>query len=302
MAKMANRLVSRALQAYILRTIKYIPIPARILDKIFDSFNLRPLLHNALNRYRYLTDSDIRSRNAAFNKQGAPDGLPLPPPQLVHLVIGINDIERFYHKSAESAQCIKSILERNGLCINSFDSILDFGCGCGRIMRHWNTLSGPKLYGSDYNPRLIKWCEKSLTFAEFKLNQSASRLDYEDDKFDFIYAISVFTHLDKNLQVFWISELTRVLKHGGYLLITILGTTGLHKRAPRLTPKQRQEFESGQLILVNEKYSGTNMCGAFHPEQYVSQHLAKGLTIVDFIPAFRNSDQDAFLLRKPLKT
>ena len=299
MAKIANNLVSQALLAYTLRTIKYIPIPVRILDKIFDSFNLLPLLYSAFSRYRYLSDSDIRSRNAQFKKQGAPDGLPLPPPQLVYIVGGHYDIEKFYRKGALGAQCIRSILESNGLDINAFESILDFGCGCGRIMRHWNTLSGPRLYGSDYNPHLIKWCEKSLTFAEFKLNQYASRLDYKDNRFDFIYAISLFTHLDKDLQSFWISELTRVLKPGGYLLITVHGTT----RLQQLTPKQREEFESGQVIILNEKYSGTNVCNTYHPEEYVRQNLAKGLILVDFIPGgAEDANQDALVLRKPMNT
>lgn len=279
--------------------MKYKTFIYNIIKKVFGIFNLDAFAQDIYNRCRYLIDFNIQSRNARFKNQGLPDGLPAPLPQLIYLVTGQYDIESFYQNGVQGSESIKSILENNGLEINAFESILDFGCGCGRIMRHWKTLSGPKLYGSDYNPLLVNWCKKSLTFAEFKLNISCSMLDYNDDKFDFIYVISVFTHLDEQLQRFWIRELSRILNPGGYLYITVHGTTRLHQ----LTPRQRQAFESGQIVVVNEKDSGTNRCGTYHPEQYVRQKLCKDLTVVDFVPGgAKDANQDAFLLQKPIKS
>src|SRR5262249_52972949 len=159
------------------------------------------------NRCRYLMNFEVRSRNARFRQRGAPDGLPIPPPQLVYLVTGQYDAEAFYHNGALGAACIRGILQNNGLAIDAFESILDFGCGCGRVLRHWKTLRGPKLYGMDYNPRLVNWCRTALTFAEFQLNRISSALAYRENTFDFIYAVSVFTHLTEARQDFWIGEL-----------------------------------------------------------------------------------------------
>jgi ubiquinone/menaquinone biosynthesis C-methylase UbiE len=57
-------------------------------------------------------------------------------------------------------------------------------------------------------------------FAQFEVNGLAPPLAYEANHFDFIYALSVFTHLPESLQTAWMSELARVLKPGGYLLMT----------------------------------------------------------------------------------
>jgi SAM-dependent methyltransferase len=206
------------------------------------------------------------------------------------------DLDGYYNRGLKGANCIKAVLEKNNLDIDSFDSILDFGCGCGRIIRHWNVLNSPKLCGCDYNKRLVNWCVESIPFAEFKHNQARSRLDYTDGTFDFIYVLSVFTHLKEDLQYFWIDELSRVLAPGGYLYITVYGTT----RTGKLTPAQYQQYESEQLVLVYSNLSGTNACNAYHPEEYVRRNLKKELDVVDFVAAGQEDiDQDVFLLRKP---
>jgi ubiquinone/menaquinone biosynthesis C-methylase UbiE len=239
-----------------------------------------------------------RFRNARFKEQGLlPDGLPIPPAQLIFLVYGGYDKKGVYNEGALGVECIKNILKKNGLEINAFGSILDFGCGCGRILRHWKTLSGPKIHGSDYNPSLVNWCQKSLSFAEVKQNKPYAKLDYENDKFDFIYVISVFTHLNATLQNFWIDELTRVLKPGGYLLITVHGNARMSACA-----EERRKFESGQLVVVDSKYLGTNFCNSFQSEMQVRKWLRQKLAIVDFVPGgAKDAHQDQYLLQKPIK-
>lgn len=269
-----------------------------IIRKIFYAFNLVGILIGIYNKYKYLTDFKIKSRNVQFTVKGAPDGLPLPPPQLVYLITGNYNIEGYYYNGVQGAESIRSILVRNGLNIDTFEAILDFGCGCGRIIRNWSTLSGPKFYGTDYNPKLINWCQRSLNFAEFRLNKLYSTLEYEDNKFDFIYVISVFTHLTEKLQKFWITELARILKKGGLLLIATHGTTRLHE----LPHKERREFEKGQLIVLGERFAGTNLCAAYHAPQYIRNNWTKELVLVDFIPGgAKDVNQDAYLLRKPIK-
>jgi 2-polyprenyl-3-methyl-5-hydroxy-6-metoxy-1,4-benzoquinol methylase len=224
------------------------------------------------------------------------DGLPLPPGELIALVTSIYDQEVFYRTGSIGAESIKQILEANDLNINEFDSILDFGCGCGRIMRHWKTLDGPRLFGTDYNPYLIEWSQKNLLFAEFQTNQLIGQLDYKDNAFEFIYTISIFTHLEERLQHFWIEELRRILKPGGYLLLTVHGETRLHE----LTPAQLTRFQAGEVVVVYPELSGSNSCSTYHPEKYVREVLAQNFDLVAFVPGgARDANQDMYLLRKP---
>ncbi len=217
------------------------------------------------------------------------------PATIAYLVTNTYTHEWFYQSGIRGSQCIRDILKRNNFEVDKFSSILDFGCGCGRIMRHWKNLKGPKLYGSDYNPRLVKWCDFNLPFAEFAVNSLESGFKYEDEKFDFIYAISVFTHLTEKMGLFWISELDRVLKPGGIMYLTFMGTT----RAPSLPKELRACFEAGQLVVTGAKHTGRNTCAAFHPEQYIRNVFARGLNVLDFIPGgATDAFQDVFLLQK----
>jgi len=61
---------------------------------------------------------------------------------------------------------------------------------------------------------------RPIPFAEFDINALSPPLVYGEGSFGLIYTFSVFTHLSEALQVSWLAELSRVLKPGGYLLLT----------------------------------------------------------------------------------
>ncbi|MFC1496431.1 class I SAM-dependent methyltransferase [Candidatus Margulisiibacteriota bacterium] len=269
----------------------------QLIKEALIPLGLSELASKIYNYTIFLPDIKLHYNNLMFRLKGASDKLPLPPTHLIFFVGGFN-INIHYNSGVEGAICIKNALMKNGLDIKKFNNILDFGCGLGRIMRQWKTLEGPKLYGTDYNPRLIKWCKKSFPFAEFKTNILSPNLTYESNKFDFIYVISVFTHLDEKLQYGWIDELTRILNPGGYLLITLKTTTS----QVQLSPEQKKEFNEGKLVILHDEYPGTNFCGVHHPEKFVREKLCKNLKIIDFIPnGSTDTDQDIYLIQKPMK-
>lgn len=153
---------------------------------------------------------------------------PIPPRDLIHLVIGVYDLKGFLESGATSADAIRDTLKEAGSGIEDMGFVLDFGCGAGRIMRHWKDLRGPSLHGTDYNPALVNWCARNLPFAEFKVNPLNGPLPYESDSFDLVYSYSVFTHLSNHLQGYWVGEMRRVLKPGGFLYVTLLGESYIH--------------------------------------------------------------------------
>ncbi|MFI5252974.1 MAG: class I SAM-dependent methyltransferase [Bacteroidota bacterium] len=271
----------------------------RNILQILDTTQLLVPLRGFYNWSRYFFNINVRKENRQFTKNGSPDGHPLPPPALIHLVCGSYSYSAFYENGKNGADCIRNILIKNNLRIEQFSSVYDFGCGCGRVMRHWHTLKNSKLYGSDYNPALIKWCRDFLPFAEFSVNPLAERTIYKDCQFEFIYSISVFTHLVEPMQHFWIGEMKRLLKPGGYLYVTTLGTTHLY----RLTIEERKLYDEGKLVVRHEKHPGSNFCLAFHPYQYFREFMCDGFTLIEYIPggAYDAAKQDVYLLRKNLK-
>ncbi len=267
-----------------------------LIDRVSLGVPLRNLYHDL----KYSLDFAFVARNRRYRAsvRGRPgsEGLPYPPPGLIYRVGAHFDQEQFEKSGRLGADNIRRILRENGSPLTGFASVLDFGCGCGRVMRQWVEESGPRFFGSDYQRALVRWCRRHLEFASFGRNGLASPLDFPDGTFDFVYAISVFTHLDRSAQFFWMGELARVLKPRGRLLITVHGTT----RRNELSPEEQADFEAGKPIVHQAKYSGSNVCATYHPRSYVQDVLGKGLRLLDFRPGGApDANQDAFLFEKP---
>ena len=265
----------------------------RSLDTL-DAFHVLMPVRSIYNWIRYVTNIKVHLRNARFRRRGVDDGLPLQPPKLIHFVSGMYDVEAFYCIGKEAVANIQKNLAKHGLSIDRFGSVLDFGCGCGRVLRHMSAFKNVRFFGTDYNPLLIQWCRENLPFAQFNVNTLSDKLRYDDEQFDFIYTISVFTHLPEKEQFFWIGELRRILKSGGYCYITVNGW--FH----RLTTKEKEAFARGEIVVQHELHPGTGTCHTYHPESYLRKHLAEGFDVVDFIPEGQvdAARQDVLLLRK----
>jgi SAM-dependent methyltransferase len=220
---------------------------------------------------------------------------PFPSPRMIYQVAGHFNVEHYHQSGLLSANLISATLKKNGLDINDFPRILDFGCGCGRVARHWQNLAGSDLYGCDYQGPLVRWCQKNLAFGRFEQNGLLSPLSYPDRTFGLVYVISVFTHLDEQGQHFWVGELSRILMDKGYLLVTVHGTT----RLTELSADELELFKSGRPIYHQKRYSGTNVCATYHPKPYVEEIFGRVFKLIDFVPGgARDANQDVYLFRK----
>lgn len=152
------------------------------------------------------------------NKAGGFENL--PPPVLRYRVNGTPKIDTFLDQGKKRADGIESCLRVLGKSLDSFENVLDFGCGCGRTIM-WFAEKKVKFHGTDIDSEAIQWCQNNLKFAKFAVNDTMPPLEYEDNKFDLIYAMSVFTHLDEYRQFQWLQELKRVLREKGILIITV---------------------------------------------------------------------------------
>jgi len=231
--------------------------------------------------------------NVGYRLAGNPDGILVPPTR----IFGANQVREiawFLHAGAMAFGAMKATLEKNGVDPGSFRSVLDFGCGCGRVIQRWKPYPNATLHGTDLAPELIAWCQRRLArVASFGVNDLTPPLDHPDESFDFVYALSVFTHLDEPGQQLWIKEMRRILKPGGYLYFT---THGMLRAA---SDEHRSEIERDGFTIRAPERSGENACAAFHSEAYIREKMAEGFECLEFSPnAARNSGQDATLFRK----
>jgi SAM-dependent methyltransferase len=240
----------------------------------------------------------VRSMRGSRDGEVDAGGLPVPPPRLRVEVAGTPGLEWFLDSGRQQAGIIRSAGERNGAPLESTRSLLDFGCGCGRVLRHWAGLEGPAIHGSDYNERLVGWCAANLSFVTASVNALAPPLRYEDAQFDFLYAISVFTHLPHDLERAWIDELSRITAPGGLLLLTTHGDS----YADRLDADERATYDSGEPVVRWPTVAGSNLCTTFHPDSYVRERLAPELELLEHTSdggTVGSRQQDLVVFRKP---
>jgi SAM-dependent methyltransferase len=256
---------------------------------VLDAFDRLHLARPAVRAYEYAlaARSSLLHRGAA-----ADDGLPLPPARMRAQVGPLHADARFFLESGRhNAELVGTLVP-----LEEVGALLDWGCGCGRVLRHWSSLEGTAVHGCDINPKMVEWCNAHLPFAAVKVNELSPPLPYAQDTFDLVYAFSVMTHLSEELQQQWVAECRRVLKPGGYLLFSTLGEYFVSR--DRLTPEERRSFESGNLVVLYQSSSGTSLCSAYHPPEYVARELADGFDVVSFRPTADDGRHDLHVLQK----
>ena len=225
----------------------------------------------------------------------ATDGLPVPAAALRYLVAGTIDVVWFLASGKLAAETVTDLLGRHGITWDQAKRVLDLGCGCGRVLRHFKSIAGVTFYGRDCNTPAIRWCKRYLGDL-FDVNALEPPLKYDKQSFDLIYAFSIFTHLTEALQIVWMSELPRILVSKGHLIISIRGNAYRNG----LSSADRKRYNQGHLVVKEPHIAGSNYCNAYHPEDYVRRSLAREFEVIDFIPegAKGNPPQDVYLLRK----
>jgi SAM-dependent methyltransferase len=238
--------------------------------------------------------------NIGYRLAGSLDGYPLPPAHLVDLVIGTRELAWYQLGGLFMHQAIAACLRRNGTPIESVGSMLDFGCGCGRISRWWAALRDQcEIWGCDYNPALVAWCQQELSgIAQYRVNQADPPLEFPDGKFEFVYAYSVFTHFAVNRQLPWFREMARVVKPGGLLLVTVHGRRVAWRLG--LSAEQLGQLEDRGMLAVGEERDGQNYCTAYHSHRFMTELKTIGLDMMDFLEGGvrDSSEQDMYLFRR----
>ena len=229
-----------------------------------------------------------KDRNRKFRKQYPNVGF--PPDYLMYESFQL-DYERYYINGLKTAEWLVDLVQKHKNLTGA--SVLDWGCGPARVVRHLPGLvEGGTFYGTDYNRQSIAWCSANFTDIYFHSNDLMPGLIYEKEWFDLVYGISIFTHLSKEAHEAWLNELIRVLKPGGILFITLHGKSF----AEKLTPKEKLLFDSEDLVVRGQVTEGHRTFTAFHPEKWV-RIWTLSLNVLEHIPG-TNGEQDVWIFRK----
>jgi SAM-dependent methyltransferase len=190
--------------------------------------------------------------------------------------------------------------------------VLDWGCGSGRVTRYLagdarrhSNLDG--IHGADIDGDNASWCGKNLGIDARKI-PLCPPTDFPDNFFDLVFGISVFTHLNEDVQFKWLAELRRIIRPGGMLLTTIHGMTAYQRvcmppsrpeLAENWAPENSGFFVSGsngQLAGFIE--SDDYYLNVFHRSEYIRKRWSDFFEVLEILPGAIGTHDLAVLRRK----
>lgn len=100
---------------------------------------------------------------------------------------------------------------------------LDYGCGWGRIASYMLTIGSPEQLDlcDAWQESLELARDAGFTNKLFKVSDIVLEEELQNHSYDFIYAMSIFTHLSREAFENNIKQLTGALTHGGRLYFTV---------------------------------------------------------------------------------
>ena len=149
-------------------------------------------------------------------------------------------------QSADFYKKLKQLYRRHGSAPLSRATVLDFGCGWGRLTRFLARDVAPgSLCGCDPYPGILDVCERTGVPGRLAPIPYISESLPFDDRFDLVYAFSVFTHLSEATHLASLRAIHAGLAEDGLLVATIRPPAyvqhGLHGAVPRASAAKKLE-------------------------------------------------------------
>lgn len=226
--------------------------------------------------------------------------VPLPA-QIDRVMSSVSKLDYLFTGYA-SFRVIQQILAaRTPMQLSVETAVLDWGVGCGRVARHF-AHAGMQVTGVDIDPQNAAWCKQHLT-GTYDAISSQPPTSLKSRSIDLVVGISIFTHLTEFDQFLWLEELSRILRPGGFALVTIQSEYALLRSA---TPVRRMLtlLQSG----IDDAVVGTRLDDVvgsesdyyretFHQHEYVRKTWSRWFDVVAIETGEHFSHQDYVVLR-----
>jgi SAM-dependent methyltransferase len=184
-------------------------------------------------------------------------------------------------------------------------TILDWGCGHGRVTRHFiSDWRQARISGADIDAENVAWCAQNLG-GRFSAVPLFPPTDLPEAGFDGIFGISVMTHLTAEAQAAWLGEIARLLKPDGVALITFAGSaatafSSVYRSDAWWKDWVDRGFDDAQHdpALDGKIGNDTYYRNTLHTTEYTRENWSKHIDVVDIIPSAIGYQDMAVLKRR----
>jgi SAM-dependent methyltransferase len=195
---------------------------------------------------RFLVKKLVSGFQLALGKSRLVD-FPVPPYDLMRRTAG-KSLWQYYHGGLRSYLPLAVLAEREGVNLRSSIKVLDFGCGVGRQLLHFcRDYPSPTYFACDVHPQYLQFLRRAYPQVTTYTSSFVPPLAYNDNQFDMVYSVSVFSHLHPDDHVPWLKELSRVVRPGGYAFLTIEGATAMRRRMAAKVWRENPDSAVAQL-------------------------------------------------------
>lgn len=265
----------------------------RRIEMLFRKIGLEPLI------YYYVFAKDRRkfaAANAAY--LAANPALKLPPARLRFDVIACSQAEYYTTTGKAMAAQMQGVMDK--WVSPEATVVVEWGCGPGRILlplAAMDTRQRRQFIGTDMYPPSIRWAQSIQSGPiAFHLNHMNPPLPLPDNTADFVYAVSVFTHLSESLTKAWLKEIMRILKPGGVFWFS--AHSG-QKHLGDLNSRQLAALARGEFVAIDSKHDGSQMYTGIHCPALMKKLIAEsGSELLEYQPEGNQKYQDAWIVRK----
>ena len=224
-----------------------------------------------------------------------------PDAKAAQRLMGTIDSRRL---SIDSLRRLRAMLEpvKRYRALDSFASVLDWGCRAGYLeafLGHF--MPHAEVTGIDTDAEAIEWARRSGRPGKFSKVDPAPPTNLPADSFDLVLGHSMLGRLTAEDQATWLEELRRVMKSGGYALLTLNGEL----LRPFIRDRDAHDEVEARGIsskLLSRYAEGSDEAvprrATFQTKDYSIREYSRTFDVMRYATGALN-DEDLIVLRKP---
>jgi SAM-dependent methyltransferase len=203
-------------------------------------------------------------------------------------------------------------MDRVGASMDDVRRGLDFGCSSGRVVRALAaTWPETEWHGCDPNAGAIAWAHEHLPGIDFRVSPQDPPLPYDDGAFDFVCAISIWSHYGEDAAVAWLEEMRRIILPGGRLILTTHGLQSIahYGQTGERTPRQLERIRDAMYrkgFWFADEFGKEGDWGVRHPQwgtafltpEWLASQACPQWAIEDLAVGQNADNQDLYVLRR----